>query len=67
MKQEPQEERREPFVQHSTDSEALELRRPWLPLLGCPKRFLNVSNTRLCSHDVKSHPTLRLTPGQLIL
>lgn len=67
MKREPQEERWEPFLQHSTDPEALELRQPQLPLSGCPKRLLNVSNTRLCSHAVKSHPTLRLTPGQLVL
>lgn len=36
-------------------------------LLGCPKRTLNVSNARLYSDAIKSHPAPRLTSGQLIL
>lgn len=64
---EPQEELGELFLQHNAGPETLGLRGPQISLLGCPKRLLHVSNTRLHSDAIKSHPLPRLTPIQLIL
>lgn len=46
---------------------ALELRGCELPLLGCPKGLLTVSNARLYSHTIKSHPHPRAEAQAFVL